>query len=103
MLSTAPVSQTTRTFAGQAHLSASSNGASNGIICALMADGFTPSLPIILYAFDASDLSKELYNSQQAAASRDKAGPSSKFLAPTVANGHVYVGTQTELDVYGQL
>ena len=100
-LSTAPVSQSTRTFSGQAHLSASSNGASNGIVWALMADGFTPSLPIILYAFDASDLSKELYNSQQAAASRDKAGPSSKFLAPTVANGHVYVGTQSELDVYG--
>jgi hypothetical protein len=102
-LSTAPVSQTTRTFAGQAHLSASSNGAASGILWALMADGFTPSPPIVLYAFDASDLTKELYNSSQAPAGRDKAGPSSKFLPPTVANGHVYVGTQTELDVYGGL
>ena len=102
-LSTAPVSQTTRMFTGQAHLAASSNGTTAGVLWTLMADGFTPSLPIVLYAFDASDLSKELYNSTQAPAGRDKAGPSSKFLVPTVANGHVYVGTQTELDVYGEL
>jgi hypothetical protein len=102
-LSTAPVSQTTRTFNGQAHLSVSSNGTAGGVVWALMADGFTPSLPIVLYAFDASDLTKELYNSTKAPGMRDVAGPSSKFLAPTVANGHVYVGTQTELDVYGEL
>jgi hypothetical protein len=52
--------------------------------------------------FDASDLTKEFYNSTQAPAKLDVAGPSSKFLVPTVANGHVYVGTQTELDVYGE-
>jgi hypothetical protein len=53
--------------------------------------------------FDASALTKELYNSTQAPAKRDVAGPSSKFLVPMVANGHVDVGTQTELDVYGEL
>ena len=102
-LSTAPVSQTTSKFNGQAHLAASSNGNVGGIIWAMVADGFTPMLPIVLYAFDASDLTKELYNSTAAPARRDVAGPSSKFLVPTVANGHVYVGTQTELDVYGEL
>jgi hypothetical protein len=101
--STAPVSQTTRTFATQAHLSVSSNGAAAGIVWMLLADGFTPTHATVLYAFDASDLTKELYDSTQAAAMRDAAGLSSKFLVPTVANGHVYVGTQTELDVYGEL
>jgi hypothetical protein len=48
-------------------------------------------------------LTKELYNSTQTPAKRDVAGSSSKFLVPTVANGHVYVGTQTEFDVYGEL
>jgi hypothetical protein len=102
-LSTAPVSQTTRTFATQAHLSVSSNGAAAGIVWMLLADGFTPTHATVLYAFDASDLTKELYDSTQAPAMRDAAGLSSKFLMPTVANGHVYVGTQTELDVYGAL
>jgi hypothetical protein len=102
-LSTAPVSQTTRTFPTQAHLAVSSNGTAAGIVWMLLADGFTPTHAAVLYAFDASDLTKELYDSTQAPAVRDAAGLSSKFLVPTVANGHVYVGTQTELDVYGEL
>jgi hypothetical protein len=48
-------------------------------------------------------LTKEVYNGAQALARRDVAGPSGKFLVPTVANGHVYVGTQTDLEVYGEL
>jgi hypothetical protein len=102
-LSTVPVSQTTRTFPTQAHLAVSSNGTAAGIVWMLLADGFTPTHAAVLYAFDARDLTKELYDSTQAPATRDAAGLSSKFLVPTVANGHVYVGTQTELDVYGEL
>jgi hypothetical protein len=102
-LSTASVSETPRTFPNGALFDASSNGSSGGIIWALQGDGFAPSHPVVLYAYDASDLSKELYNSTLAPAMRDAAGPSSKFLVPTVANGHVFVGTQTELDVYGEL
>lgn len=93
-LSAAPVSQSARTF-GMAFLAASSNGTTGGIVWALQ--GAT------LYAYDASDLTKELYDSTQAPGNRDAPGPAGKFVVPTVANGHVYVATQTELDVYGAL
>ena len=43
------------------------------------------------------------YDTTQASGGRDTPGQPVKFAVPTIAKGHVYVGTQTELDVYGLL
>jgi hypothetical protein len=84
----------------------SSNGTGNAILWLIDSSGALAAptnTPAILRAYDPNNLSNEIYNSAMAATSRDQAGPAVKFTVPTVANGKVYVGTQTEIDVYGLL
>jgi len=104
MLSPAPVSQSTQAFVFPGGtLTVSSQGTSAGIVWLLEGAGYSPTAPAILYAYDATDLTKQLYTSSDAAGGRDTAGLAVKFAVPTVFNGHVYVATQKELDVYGTL
>lgn len=77
----------------------SSNGDTNGIVWALDTSKSLTNGPAVLHALDALS-ALELYNSSQAG-SRDVAGDAVRFTVPSVANGKVYVGTATELDVYG--
>ncbi len=97
-------------------LSLSANGNTNGILWAatntsLGADGtgaWHQSVPGILYAYNATNLSTLWTNEQNAA--RDSCDNYAKFTAPTIANGKVYLPSfgqqQTasgQMCVYGQL
>jgi uncharacterized protein YjdB len=90
----------------------SANGTSNGILW--MIDHGSPiqsntPTSATLYAYDTSDLTKELYNSSTNTA--DVPGYGIKFTSPIVANGKVYISTghdlstvaspRGEIDVYG--
>ena len=75
----------------------------SGIVWALDTSGYTTSSPAVLHAYDATNLGNELYASPSSANDPLAAGPATKFAVPTVANGKVYVGTQNELSVFGQL
>ena len=100
-LSTPPTSQSTHTFQFPGTLpTVSANGTSGGIVWALDTQ-FTNS-PAVLLAYDATNLGLELYNSSQIP-NQDEAGLAVHFASPTVADGKVYVGTSSELDVYGLL
>jgi hypothetical protein len=103
LLSTSPTSESPTAYAYPgATPSVSSHGASNGIVWSLEGQGYTPSTAPVLHAYAATNLGTELYNSSQAGA-RDTPGPAVKFAVPTVANGKVYAGTQTEITVFGLL
>ncbi len=78
--------------------SISANGSANGIVWAA-----ENSSPAVLHAYEASNLGTELYNSNQAANSRDQFGAGNKYITPTVANGKVYVGTTNGVGVFGLL
>jgi hypothetical protein len=80
-----------------ATVSVSSNGTSAGIVWAM--DGGQG----ILYAYDATNLAMELYDTIQASGMRDAPGSPVKFGLPTPAEGHVYLGTQKEIKAYGLL
>jgi outer membrane protein assembly factor BamB len=77
--------------------SVSANAGSAGIVWAVENAGTA-----VLHAYDASDLSKELYNSNQAA-TRDQFGAGNKFITPTVTAGKVFVGTTDGVAVFGLL
>jgi outer membrane protein assembly factor BamB len=102
ILTSSPTSQGSDTFGFPgASPVVSSNAGTNGIVWALRTDAFG-SGPVILYAYDALDVSNKLYDSTQAG-SRDNPGIAVKFTVPTVANGKVYVGAVRQLSVFGLL
>ena len=86
---TSPGSQTSVTFPYPGTTpSISANETSNGIVWATVGSGSG-----VLHAYNAGNLSEELYNSNQAANARDQFGGGNKFVFPTIVNGKVYVAS----------
>jgi hypothetical protein len=111
LLSTSAVSQssTIYQFPGTSPV-VSANGSSQGIVWVIEIQGITVDSPsnaqevgttAVLHAYDATNLTNELYNSGQVAS--DVAGIPIKFTMPLVVNGKVYVGTRSSVAVYGLL
>jgi hypothetical protein len=91
----------------------SANGKSDGIVWLVDASDYAynwndgdpqPTLyangPSVLMAYSSDNLSAPLYRSD-AQGAPDAAGFAVKFTVPTVYGGKVFVGTQSELSVYG--
>jgi outer membrane protein assembly factor BamB len=98
-LSAAPVSASARTFTFPGTTpGVSAAGSANAIVWAVENTN-----PAVLHAYDARDLTLELYNSNQAPAGRDAFGAGNKFITPTIVNGHVYVGTTNGVARFGML
>ncbi len=109
---TIPVSQSTFAVPTGTSNSPAISISANGLVpataivwAAFSADGVADGKahPGILYAFDAANVSRAIWNSGQNS-SRDTLGNWAKWNPPMVANGKVYVGTyDNSVGVYGLL
>jgi len=92
-----PTSQTPNKFGYPgATPSISANGGADAILWAIELREAA-----VLHAYDARDLARELYNSDQAPDRHDQFGAGIKFAVPTIANGRVFVGAQAGVAVFG--
>ena len=99
LLATTPAGNSANTFGYPgATPSVSSNGSQNGIIWAVE----NQSGAGVLHAYNPTNIGTELYDSNQAANSRDHFSDN-KFIVPMIANGKVYVGTTNSVAVFGLL
>jgi hypothetical protein len=107
LLKTPPTQQNIATPAHPGGILAlSSNGTpGSGVLWASVpqADSWHTTAAGTLYAFDASDISKVLWTSEQNSA-RDTLGDFAKFTTPTVVNGRVFMATfSNAIRAYGLL
>lgn len=98
-LNSSPASSSSHTFTYPgATPSISASGTTNAIVWVT-----ENTAPAVLHAYNANNLSVELYNSTQAPNGRDNFGNGNKFITPTIANGKVYVGTTSGVGAFGLL
>ena len=102
-LSAQPVAKSNTNINDPGTPAISANGAKNGIVWIVSTKVWNgPDQPAVLFAYDAADVSRELYNSTQNP-TRDGAGYALRFTIPTIANGRVYVPAKRRIDVFGLL
>jgi hypothetical protein len=102
-LNTVPV-ESSASYLGAGGPSISANSTSSGILWAMTwAQGGPGQNPGTLRAFDATNLQTQFYASSLAAGGRDTLGNVPSFVTPTVANGKVFVASESQLLVYGLL
>lgn len=106
VMTTSPVSQSTVNIGNLGYSPViSANGTSNAIVWVIDASAYnnsssdTSSGPAVLRAFNATNLSQELYNSSIKAS--DNAPGTVKYPVPTVADGKVFVAGDYGVAVYG--
>lgn len=103
-LSTAPTSESPAIYSGAGSSSISSNGVTNGILWVVTWTNAGPGTDKgVLRAFDATNLQTQFYASSSAGGARDSVGFVPDFITPTIANGKVYIATESQLLVYGLL
>jgi chitodextrinase len=108
LLSNGPTSQSVDVYQYPGGpLAISANGAANGILWVVQrfgvdANGNGVIAPGVLRAYDPANLGTILYDSNQAG-SRDTMDYAAKFSVPCVANGKVFVASQSHLTAYGLL
>jgi hypothetical protein len=101
-LATAPQSQTSNRFSYPGTTPViSAHGTANGIVWGID-NGPPTGTTAVLYAYDASNLATELYDSAQAPKNRDQFDHN-KFITPLAINGYVYIGTSNSVAVFGLL
>jgi hypothetical protein len=108
LLSTSPTSVSTDIFKYPgATLAISASGSTNGILWAIQRNGdcgaaltCKSAAPGVLKAYDATNLGRLLYSSDQVP-TRDAFDFATKFSVPLVANGKVFVASMGRLTVYG--
>jgi hypothetical protein len=94
----------TKFFDSGATPAISANGTKDALVWAASSKNWNepPGKPAVLYAYDAADVTHEIYTTEQNSA-RDRAGVALRFAIPSIVNGKVYLGTRGQVDVYGLL
>ncbi len=102
-LATAPAHRGTFKFKNPGAIpSVSANGEKDGIVWVMLTKAyFEKTVPAILQAYDAGDVSHLLFTTEHD--ERNAPVDAVRFAIPTLANGRVYVATKNAVAVYGLL